>query len=116
MIGTVLGGTVGYAVYEVGKQFWDNRWAVAVFMCCRVVIEHAHRTWLFSWRCACLALRSPSQKDEAISLSLVAGAVAFLGNWGGSKLRLDYSAKLFTMTFLLVTFGAQQDSESLHQT
>jgi hypothetical protein len=27
-------------------------------------------------------------------------------------MKLDYSAKLFIMTFLLVTFGAQQDSES----
>lgn len=53
-----------------------------------------------------------SQRDDEISLSLAAGAVAFFGNWAGARMKLDYSAKLFIMTFLLVTFGAQQDSES----
>lgn len=38
--------------------------------------------------------------------------MAFFGNWAGARMKLDYSAKLFIMTFLLVTFGAQQDSES----
>jgi hypothetical protein len=53
-----------------------------------------------------------SQRDDEISLSLAAAAVAFFGNWAGARMKLDYSAKLFIMTFLLVTFGAQQDSES----
>ena len=28
--------------------------------------------------------------------------------WAGYRLKLDYSAKLFSLTFLLVTFGAMQ--------
>lgn len=26
VVGTVLGGLVGYGVYEFGKLFWDHRW------------------------------------------------------------------------------------------
>jgi hypothetical protein len=24
VLGTVLGGTLGYAVYEIGRKFWDR--------------------------------------------------------------------------------------------
>ena len=62
--------------------------------------------------CLLLLHHRTSQRDDEISLSLAAGAVAFFANWAGARMKLDYSAKLFIMTFLLVTFGAQQDSES----
>mmetsp|Transcript_8270 Transcript_8270/g.24700 ORF Transcript_8270/g.24700 Transcript_8270/m.24700 type:complete len:646 (-) Transcript_8270:2468-4405(-) len=54
-----------------------------------------------------------SQRDDGVVLSLLAFTAAFFGVWAGSKLKLDYSAKLFTMTFLLVTFGATQDHSGL---
>ncbi len=54
---------------------------------------------------------SVTQRDDGILLSLCAFGVAFLGVWGGARLKLDYSAKLFIMTFLLVTFGAQNNSK-----
>lgn len=55
-----------------------------------------------------------TQRDDGVVLSVLAFMAAFFGVWAGSKLKLDYSAKLFTMTFLLVTFGAAQDNSALH--
>ena len=54
-----------------------------------------------------------TQRDDGVVLSVLAFMAAFFGVWAGSKLKLDYSAKLFTMTFLLVTFGAVQDNSAL---
>ncbi len=54
-----------------------------------------------------------TQRDDGVVLSVLAFMAAFFGVWAGSKLKLDYSAKLFTMTFLLVTFGAAQDNSAL---
>lgn len=106
VVGTILGGVSGYGVYELGKQFWDRRCAVAS----DVVLNAASRgpniellfevgdvskkgaAMLMSSKC-CLTLRSEWRRDDEVALSLAAGAVAFLGNWGGSKLKLDYSGE-----------------------
>lgn len=51
--------------------------------------------------------------SDGIALSILAAMAAFLGVWAGAKLKLDYSAKLFTLTFLLVTFGAVKQDNAL---
>lgn len=45
---------------------------------------------------------------DGVVLSITASVVAFLGVVVGARLGLDLSARLFTITFLLVTFGAQE--------
>lgn len=44
--------------------------------------------------------------DTLLLLGITAGGVGMLSVWGGHLLRLNYSAKLFTLTFLLVFAGA----------
>ena len=39
----------------------------------------------------CLIARSDTRRDDGIALSLCASVAAFLGVWGGAKLKLDYS-------------------------
>lgn len=53
-----------------------------------------------------------TQWMDGLVLSLLAALAGFTGTWGGAKLKLDYSAKLFTLTFLLVTFGAVKDDSA----
>ena len=42
----------------------------------------------------------------ALLMGITAGLIGWLGVWGGNMLKLNYSAKLFTISFLLVFSGA----------
>ncbi|CAL8462165.1 g1696 [Coccomyxa elongata] len=64
-----------------------------------VVYEVGHRLW------------DPDTRTDGITLSIAAAMVAFSGIVVGKALNLAYSAKLYAIAFLIVTFGAV-DEES----
>ncbi|BDA46028.1 hypothetical protein COCOBI_08-1200 [Coccomyxa sp. Obi] len=64
-----------------------------------LVYEIGHRLW------------DPDTRTDGITLSIAAAMVAFSGIVIGKALNLAYSAKLYSIAFLIVTFGAV-DEES----
>lgn len=79
VVGTVVGGLTGYAVYMLGSQVWN-------------------------------------ETTDGIVLSFGAAAVAYISCEAAQRLKLADSAKLFALTFLLVTFGAQDGVSALQVT
>ncbi|KAL3144934.1 hypothetical protein ABBQ32_003441 [Trebouxia sp. C0010 RCD-2024] len=76
VVGTVIGGWTGYAVYMLGSQVWNTT-------------------------------------TDGIILSLGAAVVAYISCEAAERLKLADSAKLFALTFLLVTFGAHDRTSAL---
>lgn len=79
VVGTVIGGWTGYAVYILGSQVWN-------------------------------------ETTDGIVLSIGAAIVAYISCEAAQRLKLADSAKLFALTFLLVTFGAQDGVSALQVT
>ena len=46
----------------------------------------------------------------SLLMGATAGAIGWLGVWGGNRLKLNYSAKLFMISFLLVFSGATNEA------
>ena len=104
LIGTFAGGTLGVFTYKIGRMFWhaDTRSdgvgpATSPFVqphppFCSPALDAPDPTVMPS--CA-----------QAI-LSIAAALVAFSSIVLGKALNLAYSAKLYAIAFLIVTFGA----------
>ncbi|CAL5227833.1 g10862 [Coccomyxa viridis] len=71
ILGTFVGGSLGFLTYIVGRTFW-----------------------------------TPDTRSDGVTLSLAATLVAYSSVVLGKKLNLAYSAKLYGIAFLIVTFGA----------
>ena len=69
--------------------------------------------WLLQWQCKCKAAHHVLAH---VCAGVAAFVVAFTAVIVGWALSLDYSAKLFTMTFVLVIMGSERASGLNHCT
>ncbi len=101
ILGTILGGVIGYGVYEAGEKYWERRcilsrkhlkrcWIMRIAMMPRVICPRAFGSQSAEKHLS-MAMRSDTRRDDGIALSFCAFGMAFLGVWGGARLKLDYS-------------------------
>ena len=112
VLGTVIGGWTGYAVYMLGSRFWNETTdgevpcppnAHRIFQQC---VRHPLILPISTIQC-CIGSNIGAKLCAGIVLSVGAAAVAYISCEAAQRLKLADRAKLFALTFLLVTFGAQ---------